>query len=151
MPLTAKGEEIMTALKKEYGSEKGEQVFYAGKNKGTFSGVDNALRLDACARLAGELAAKADMSARDWQGVEEFISEEKNEAEHRGDADEFYYDVEVEYRQDPDKHSKRKTFKVLADTESRARQLGLERAMDESIWGYPSSSKLKVTSVRKKR
>lgn len=60
MPLTSKGEEIMTALKKEYGSEKGEQVFYAGKNKGTFSGVDNALRLDACARLAGELGSRAD-------------------------------------------------------------------------------------------
>jgi hypothetical protein len=41
MPLTSKGEEIKSALTKEYGSEeKGEQVLYAGKNKGTFSGID---------------------------------------------------------------------------------------------------------------
>lgn len=40
MPLTNKGEEIMGAMKKEYGSEKGESVFYASKNKGTISGVD---------------------------------------------------------------------------------------------------------------
>lgn len=41
MPLTAKGEEIKTALVKEYGEKKGEQVLYAGKNKGTFTGIDN--------------------------------------------------------------------------------------------------------------
>ncbi len=42
MPLTAKGEEIKSALEKEYGAEKGEQVLYAGKNKGTFTGIDSA-------------------------------------------------------------------------------------------------------------
>jgi hypothetical protein len=41
MPLTAKGEEIKSALTKEYGKEKGEQVLYAGKNKGTFTGIDS--------------------------------------------------------------------------------------------------------------
>jgi len=40
MPLTGKGEEIKSALTKEYGAEKGEQVLYAGKNKGTFTGID---------------------------------------------------------------------------------------------------------------
>lgn len=40
MPLTAKGSEIKSALVKEYGEKKGEQVFYAGKNKGTFTGID---------------------------------------------------------------------------------------------------------------
>lgn len=40
MPLTAKGEEIKSALTKEYGEKKGEQVLYAGKNKGTFTGID---------------------------------------------------------------------------------------------------------------
>ncbi len=54
MPLTRKGEEIKTALVKEYGEKKGEQVLYAGKNKGTFAGIDS-LRdvpryLDACRR-----------------------------------------------------------------------------------------------------
>jgi hypothetical protein len=42
MPLTSKGEEVMSAMRKEYGSSKGEQVFYASKNKGTIAGVDAA-------------------------------------------------------------------------------------------------------------
>jgi len=40
MPLTAKGEKIKSALTKEYGEKKGESVLYAGKNKGTFTGID---------------------------------------------------------------------------------------------------------------
>ena len=42
MPLTAKGQEILSNLEKEYGSaEKAKQVLYAGKNKGTFTGIDS--------------------------------------------------------------------------------------------------------------
>ena len=40
MPLTEKGEEIKSNMEKEYGPEKGEEVFYASKNAGTVSGVD---------------------------------------------------------------------------------------------------------------
>lgn len=40
MPITSKGREIMSNMKKEYGDKKGEQVFYASKNKGTISGVE---------------------------------------------------------------------------------------------------------------
>lgn len=40
MPLTKKGSKIKKAMKKEYGVEKGERVFYASKNKGTIKGVD---------------------------------------------------------------------------------------------------------------
>ena len=40
MPLTAKGNTILTALKKEYGEEKGTSIFYAGINKGTFKGAE---------------------------------------------------------------------------------------------------------------
>jgi hypothetical protein len=43
MPPTKKGEEIESAMKQEYGEKKGEEVFYASKNKGTISGVDNVL------------------------------------------------------------------------------------------------------------
>ena len=39
MPLTAKGRKIKTAMMKQYGSEKGEKVFYASENKGTITGV----------------------------------------------------------------------------------------------------------------
>lgn len=42
MPLTAKGEKILANLKREYGSdEKAKEVLYAGKNKGTFTGIDD--------------------------------------------------------------------------------------------------------------
>ena len=37
--LTAKGRKIMRAMKKEYGSKKGEEVYYASQNKGTIKGT----------------------------------------------------------------------------------------------------------------
>lgn len=40
MPLTEKGATIKKAMQERYGSEKGEEVFYASKNKGTITGVD---------------------------------------------------------------------------------------------------------------
>jgi hypothetical protein len=40
MPLTEKGNEIKSNMEKEYGPKKGEEVFYASKNKGNISGVD---------------------------------------------------------------------------------------------------------------
>ena len=39
MPLTAKGTKIKAAMEKQYGSEKGEDVFYASQNKGTITGT----------------------------------------------------------------------------------------------------------------
>lgn len=42
MPLTAKGQEILANMEKQYGQKKGKEVFYASKNKGTISGVDSA-------------------------------------------------------------------------------------------------------------
>ena len=41
MPLTAKGAKVKSAMQEQYGEEKGEEVFYASKNKGTITGVDN--------------------------------------------------------------------------------------------------------------
>ena len=40
MPLTKKGSKIKSAMEKEYGKKKGEQIFYASKNKGTIKGVE---------------------------------------------------------------------------------------------------------------
>jgi hypothetical protein len=40
MPLTKKGQKIMRAMKNEYGPKRGEQVFYASKNKGAIKGVE---------------------------------------------------------------------------------------------------------------
>jgi len=44
MPLTKKGHKIMAAMQDTYGEEKGENVFYASRNKGTISGVDKKRR-----------------------------------------------------------------------------------------------------------
>ena len=44
MPKTEKGKKILSNMKKEYGSEKGEKVFYASRNKGTIKGVDKKKR-----------------------------------------------------------------------------------------------------------
>jgi hypothetical protein len=40
MPLTKKGRKIKAAMQAEYGKKRGEQVFYASRNKGIIKGVD---------------------------------------------------------------------------------------------------------------
>ena len=42
MPLTKKGKKIMRSMKKQYCKKRGEQVFYATKNKGKIKGVKKA-------------------------------------------------------------------------------------------------------------
>ena len=44
MPLTEKGKKIKAAMKRQYGAEKGEDVFWASKQKGTITGVDQGSR-----------------------------------------------------------------------------------------------------------
>lgn len=61
MPLTPKGRKLERALVKEYGEKKGRQVLYAGKNKGTFTGIDSA----EAERQAADLAAGKYVSGRD--------------------------------------------------------------------------------------
>ena len=39
MPLTKKGKKIMGSMKSQYGSDEGENVFYASANKGAIKGV----------------------------------------------------------------------------------------------------------------
>lgn len=39
MPLTKKGRTVKNAMVKEYGSKKGESVFYAMENSGKLKGV----------------------------------------------------------------------------------------------------------------
>ena len=63
MPLTAKGEEIKSALAKEYGEKKGEQVLYAGKNAGTFTGID-AVRLDAILTRCDAMEKRMDVLSK---------------------------------------------------------------------------------------
>jgi hypothetical protein len=39
MPLTEKGKKIRRNMRKKYGKEKGDKVFYAFQNKGTIKGT----------------------------------------------------------------------------------------------------------------
>lgn len=39
MPLTAKGKKIKRAMRKQYGDEKGEEVFHASQNAGKIKGT----------------------------------------------------------------------------------------------------------------
>lgn len=39
MPLTKKGQKVKTAMKKQYGAKKGDEVFYATENKGKVKGL----------------------------------------------------------------------------------------------------------------
>jgi hypothetical protein len=40
MPLTKKGQTILSSMRKEYGPKRGERVFYASVNKGTVKGAE---------------------------------------------------------------------------------------------------------------
>jgi len=44
MPLNEKGKKIMKSMKAQYGDKKGEQVFYATKNKGKIKNVEKKSR-----------------------------------------------------------------------------------------------------------
>jgi|GEM_PF-946563 len=45
MPLTKKGRKIKRAMRKHYGSEEGEEIFYASQNKGTITGTHRPRRI----------------------------------------------------------------------------------------------------------
>lgn len=61
MPVTEKGAKIKSAMEKQYGKEKGEQVFYASANKGTITGVhDDAAITDAIVSCADAVSAACD-------------------------------------------------------------------------------------------
>lgn len=72
MPLTEKGSEILSNMEKEYGTEKGERVFYASRNAGTISGVDAVTGLSAQEKLFGMqrpmAAADAERTAKTKDG-----------------------------------------------------------------------------------
>ena len=86
MPLTAKGEKILSAMQKEYGEKKGKEVFYASKNKGLISGIDDADN-PGTSPLSN---TRPDMSDDDWDKLrsllDKFFKEESAEKEHREDA-----------------------------------------------------------------
>lgn len=75
-PLTEKGEKIMSNMKEQYGEKKGEQVFYASKNKGTIEGVDSKTK-DQSTRLAS-LKRQLEQAKRTG-GDQEYVKELEEE------------------------------------------------------------------------
>jgi hypothetical protein len=52
--LTKKGSKIKAAMQEQYGAEKGERVFYASKNAGKITGVEDKARRKAVKSMAKE-------------------------------------------------------------------------------------------------
>lgn len=82
------------ALAIAYSKQRGDATSQIDQT--TYPVADSTSKLANCAAMADALKAKvdsrrSDMDARDWQGVEEFIREEKNEAEHRNDASKVWH------------------------------------------------------------
>lgn len=74
MPLTAKGEEILANMKKQYGEKQGTEIFYASKNKGTITGVDAAV-YEVVRSCSGDVDNRYDVILRvgeklEWIGSE---------------------------------------------------------------------------------
>ena len=55
MPLTKKGRKIKSAMKEQYGEEKGKQVFYASQKKGTIKGTHHSAAMGSFYDKRGKL------------------------------------------------------------------------------------------------
>lgn len=88
MPLTAKGEKIMRAMQEHYGSEHGKSVFYASKNAGRISGVDQEppqQQMDPTGQQGGgnPLGVLTNLA----RGFLAWVQQEQQEPEHQADPD----------------------------------------------------------------
>ena len=70
MPLTTKGQKIKSAMTKQYGEKKGEDIFYAAANKGTIKGVAKGQKLKAGGSV-GKVGSKAKSKAKSKSRVNE--------------------------------------------------------------------------------
>ena len=87
MSLTSKGEEILKNLRKEYGEEKGERVFYAMRNMGKIKGVEG---------------SRSDMSEDEFKEMarlwDKFLGEESEEKEHKEDS--AFSELEAKFKKE---------------------------------------------------
>lgn len=88
MPLTAKGEKILASFKREYGPKEGERYFYAAKNAGTITGIDEAA-------AAGEM--EPSYLRRLIRDLTRFFHEEAREPQHQGADAEKLTKAAVDY------------------------------------------------------
>jgi len=132
-PLTKKGEKILAAMKKVYGEEKGEQIFYASKNKGTISGVDGKTK-DEEVHLSGSInkdKSVIDRLLKFWEGQysgqtdKGAIFKFKNES----DANGFRKDI------------KKQVFSVFVDSKTKDQEIKIIIGEDPTS---PSPTEQKV-------
>ena len=64
MPLTDKGEKIMSSMKRTYGGKKGEEVFYATANAGKITGVEKKAQGGTAGTLGLKKGGKAKSKSR---------------------------------------------------------------------------------------
>ena len=82
MPLNKRGKKIMKSMKEQYGSKKGENVFYASLNKGKIKGVEK--------RLLGGLLVKGMrelVKSKPYQAARKRTMEKTAEAYKKSIAD----------------------------------------------------------------
>ena len=137
-PLTKKGEKILAAMKKVYGEEKGEQVFYASKNKGTISGVDGKTK-DEEVHLSGSInkdKSVIDRLLRFWEGQysgqtdKGAIFKFKNES----DANGFRKDI------------KKQVFSVFVDSKTKDQEIKIIIG-DDPVNPSPAEQKVEGNDV----
>lgn len=83
MPLTEKGQSIKANMQKEYGEKKGEEVFYASRNKGTISGVD---RKDSVVTIPSGAGAVSEQLARHGRLADGPVSQNRSLQERTASA-----------------------------------------------------------------
>ena len=64
MPLTDKGKKIMQSMKRTYGGKKGEQVFYATRNAGKVTGVEETSARKSAGTIGLKKGGKAKSKSR---------------------------------------------------------------------------------------
>ena len=137
-PLTKKGEKILAAMKKVYGEEKGEQVFYASKNKGTISGVDGKTK-DEEVHLSGSInkdKSVIDRLLKFWEGQysgqtdKGAIFKFKNES----DANGFRKDI------------KKQVFSVFVDSKTKDQEIKIIIG-DDPVTPSPAEQKVEGNDV----
>ena len=132
-PLTKKGQKILAAMQKVYGEEKGKQVFYASKSKGTISGVDGKTK-DEEVHLSGSInkdKSVIDRLLKFWEGQysgqtdKGAIFKFKNES----DANGFRKDI------------KKQVFSVFVDSKTKDQEIKIIIGEDPTS---PSPAEQKV-------
>jgi len=121
MPLTSKGNEILSKLEKEYGTEHGKSVLYAMKNSGKITGIDEMSEGSEGLKSYGDDKAwKDDSHHHEFEGKTGAEIEDKRKS----------HDDDDKHRDDDDKHRDAGMGLVHAKEEPTASEANYPKSMD---------------------